>query len=61
LAAFAAGHSNTKVRQLPVVEEDGRLVDVVAQADIAREAKEKQTGALVERSRSPRAGRRLRP
>jgi CBS-domain-containing membrane protein len=53
LAAFAAGHSNTKVRQLPVVEEDGRLVDVVAQADIAREAKEQQTGALVEEISQP--------
>jgi Mg/Co/Ni transporter MgtE len=53
LAAFAAGHSNTKVRQLQVVEQDGRLVGVVAQADIAREAKEKQTGALVEEISQP--------
>ena len=37
-----------QVRRLPVVEEDGRLVGVVAQADIAREGKEKQTGELVE-------------
>ena len=37
-----------QVRRLPVVEEDGRLVGIVAQADIAREAKEKQTGHLVE-------------
>jgi CBS domain-containing protein len=37
-----------QVRRLPVVEEDGRLVGIVAQADIAREAKEKQTGQLVE-------------
>jgi CBS domain-containing protein len=35
------------VRRLPVVEE-GRLVGVLAQADVAREAKEKQTGQLVE-------------
>ncbi len=37
-----------QVRRLPVVEDDGRLVGVVAQADIAREAKEKKTGELVE-------------
>jgi CBS domain-containing protein len=40
--------ANKQVRRLPVVEEDGRLVGVLAQADIAREAKEKQTGRLVE-------------
>ena len=37
-----------QVRRLPVVEEDGKLVGVVAQADIAREGDDKQTGALVE-------------
>ena len=37
-----------QVRRLPVVEDDGRLVGVVAQADVAREAKDKQTGELVE-------------
>jgi CBS domain-containing protein len=37
-----------QVRRLPVVEEDGRLVGVVAQADVAGEAKPKQTGELVE-------------
>jgi CBS domain-containing protein len=36
-----------QVRRLPVVE-DGRLVGVVAQADIAREGDDKQTGQLVE-------------
>jgi CBS domain-containing protein len=40
--------ANKRVRRLPVVEENGRLVGVLAQADIAREAKEKQTGRLVE-------------
>jgi CBS domain-containing protein len=40
--------ANKQVRRLPVVEEDGRLVGALAQADIAREAKEKQTGRLVE-------------
>jgi CBS domain-containing protein len=37
-----------QVRRLPVVEEDGKLVGVVAQADVAREGDDKQTGALVE-------------
>jgi CBS domain-containing protein len=37
-----------QVRRLPVVEEDGRLVGVVAQADIAREGDDDATGRLVE-------------
>jgi CBS domain-containing protein len=37
-----------QIRRLPVVERDGRLVGVLAQADVAREAKDKQTGQLVE-------------
>ena len=36
-----------QVRRLPVVEDD-QLVGIVAQADVAREAKEKKTGELVE-------------
>src|SRR6266568_2841973 len=37
-----------QVRRLPVVEEDGRLVGVVAQADIARDGDDMRTGQLVE-------------
>jgi CBS domain-containing protein len=37
-----------QVRRLPVVEEDGRLVGVVAQADIARHGDATQTGEVVE-------------
>jgi CBS domain-containing protein len=37
-----------QVRRLPVVQEDGKLVGVVAQADIAREGDDAQTGKLVE-------------
>ncbi len=37
-----------QVRRLPVVEEDGRLVGVVAQADVARVADEEQTGDVVQ-------------
>jgi CBS domain-containing protein len=40
--------ASNRVRRLPVVAEDGRLVGVLAQADVAREAKDKQTGQLVE-------------
>jgi Mg/Co/Ni transporter MgtE len=36
------------VRRLPVVEEDGRLVGVVAQADVAKEVDEQRTGEVVE-------------
>jgi CBS domain-containing protein len=38
-----------QIRRLPVVEEDGRLVGVIAQADVARQADDRQTGEVVER------------
>jgi len=41
-----------QVRRLPVVE-DGQLVGVVAQADVALEAKEKDVGELVEQISKP--------
>jgi CBS domain-containing protein len=37
-----------KVRRLPVIEEGGRLVGVVAQADVARSVGGEQTGRVVE-------------
>src|SRR3954453_1944525 len=37
-----------QARRLPVVEEGGRLVGVVAQADVARSADDSRTGELVE-------------
>ena len=37
-----------QVRRLPVVEEDGRLAGVIAQADVAKEAGDKRTGEVVE-------------
>ena len=40
--------ANHQVRRLPVVEEDGRVVGVLAQADVAQEAKEKKVGEMVE-------------
>jgi CBS domain-containing protein len=37
-----------QVRRLPVVEEDGRLVGIVAQADIARAGDDTRTGEVVQ-------------
>jgi CBS domain-containing protein len=37
-----------QVRRLPVVEEDGRLVGIVAQADVAEQGDDRQTGQMVE-------------
>ena len=37
-----------QVRRLPVVEEDGRLAGVVAQADVAKHTTDEKTGDLVE-------------
>ncbi len=36
-----------QVRRLPVCEEDGRLVGIVAQADVARHAPDERTGEVV--------------
>jgi CBS domain-containing protein len=41
-----------KVRRLPVLE-DGRLVGMLAQADVALEAKEKKVGEMVEQISQP--------
>lgn len=37
-----------QVRRLPVVEEDGKLVGILAQADVAQEGPDAKTGQLVE-------------
>ena len=47
-----------QVRRLAVTAEDERLVGVVSQADVAREAKEKDTGEVVQGiSREPQGAR----
>jgi CBS domain-containing protein len=38
-----------QVRRLPVVEEDGRLVGILAQADIAQQGEDSKTGQMVEK------------
>lgn len=45
-----------QVRRVPVVEGD-RLVGIVAQADVAREGKDRQTGEVVEKISEPGRGR----
>ena len=37
-----------QVRRIPVVDQDNRLVGVVAQADVAREVKEKDSGQMLQ-------------
>ena len=41
--------ANNQVRRLPVVEEDGRLVGILAQADIAQAGHDSLTGETVQR------------
>jgi CBS domain-containing protein len=48
-----------QVRRLPVVDDDNRLVGVLAQADVAIEAKEKSVGEMVEGISLPPEGPRL--
>ena len=41
--------ANNQVRRLPVVEEDGKLVGILAQADIAQAGHDSLTGETVQR------------
>ncbi|MDQ2983391.1 MAG: CBS domain-containing protein [Actinomycetota bacterium] len=40
--------ARNQVRRLPVVEEDGKLVGIISQADVAREGDDSKTGEVVE-------------
>jgi CBS domain-containing protein len=42
-----------QIRRIPVVDERGMLVGIVAQADIARNAKDKKSGDMVEKISQP--------
>jgi CBS domain-containing protein len=54
LASALEKMAHEQVRRLPVVDEENRLVGVLAQADVALEAKEKTVGEMVEEiSKSP--------
>jgi CBS domain-containing protein len=44
--------AHRQVRRLPVIEDD-RVIGILAQADVAQEAKEKKTGQLVEEISRP--------
>lgn len=48
-----------QVRRLPVVDSDNRLIGVLAQADVALQAKEKEVGELVEEISKAPEGPRL--
>jgi CBS domain-containing protein len=46
--------SERQVRRIPVVDAEGRLLGVVAQADVAiKEGRDSQTGAIVEKISEP--------
>jgi CBS domain-containing protein len=48
-----------QVRRLPVVDDGNRLVGMLAQADVAQEAREKAVGEMVEEISKPPEGPRL--
>jgi len=51
--------ASQQVRRLPVVDDDNRLVGVLAQADVAIEVKERAVGEMVEEISKTPAGPRL--
>ena len=48
-----------QVRRIPVVDEDDRLVGIVSQADVAREAKDKASGQMLHDISQTPAGPRI--
>ena len=51
--------ARNQVRRLPVVDEEDRLVGIVAQADVAGEVKDKTAGELLQEVSQPPTGPRL--
>lgn len=51
--------ARAQVRRIPVVDEGNRLVGMLAQADVALQAKEKDVGTLVEEISKPETGPRV--
>jgi CBS-domain-containing membrane protein len=51
--------AGAQIRRIPVVDEENRLVGVLAQADVALEAKEKEVGELVGEISRPQSGPRI--
>ena len=53
--------SDHQVRRIPIIDSDGMLVGIVAQADVARHAQDEEVGDVVEDISEPSGfGRRLR-
>jgi len=51
-----------QVRRVPVVDRDGRVVGMIAQADLARDnraASDREVGQIVEKISEPTGGRRV--
>jgi CBS domain-containing protein len=48
-----------QVRRLPVVDDGDRLIGIVSQADVAREARERASGEMLEEISQPPVGPRV--
>jgi CBS domain-containing protein len=51
--------ASAQVRRIPVIDDGNRLIGMISQADVAREAKAKDVGELVEEISEPQSGPRV--